>query len=238
MVATASPPVKQGQDGRGAQVRAAAVECGAADPCVPGRASRAARSGRAAHAGDSETMKLLFDLFPILLFFSAFKLADIYVATGVAIAATVLQIAWLKLRGRAVEPMQWASLGIIVVFGGMTLLFHDETFIKWKPTVLYGLFAAAMLLAPRLTGKNPLRAIMGSQLALPPRIWQQLTWAWAGFFAAMGALNLFVAYRFPLETWVDFKVFGTLGLTVVFVIVQAVWIGRYAEEPETGDAGR
>jgi intracellular septation protein len=131
-------------------------------------------------------MKLLFDLFPILLFFAAFKLADIYVATGVAI----------------------------------------------------GLFAAALLLAPRLTGKNPLRAIMGAQLSLPPRIWQRLTWAWAGFFAAMGALNLFVAYRFPLETWVDFKVFGTLGLTIVFVIVQAVWIGRHAEEPETGDAGR
>jgi intracellular septation protein len=183
-------------------------------------------------------MKLLFDLFPILLFFAAFKLADIYVATGVAIAATVLQIAWLKLRGRAVEPMQWASLGIIVVFGGMTLLFHDETFIKWKPTVLYGLFAAALLLAPMLTGKNPLRAIMGTQLALPPRIWQRLTWAWAGFFAAMGALNLFVAYRFPLETWVDFKVFGTLGLTIAFVIVQALWISRYAEEPEAGDAGR
>jgi intracellular septation protein len=183
-------------------------------------------------------MKLLFDLFPILLFFAAFKLADIYVATGVAIAATALQIAWLKLRGRPVEPMQWASLGIIVVFGGMTLLFHDETFIKWKPTVLYGLFAAALLLAPRLTGRNPLRAIMGAQLSLPPRIWQQLTWAWAGFFAFMGGLNLFVAYRFALETWVDFKVFGTLGLTVVFVIVQALWIGRHAEEPEPEDAGR
>ena len=183
-------------------------------------------------------MKLLFDLFPLVLFFVAYKAYGIFAATAVAIVASIGQIGWLKLRGRKVEPMQWASLGIIVVFGGMTLLFHDETFIKWKPTVLYGLFAAALLLAPMLTGKNPLRAIMGTQLALPPRIWQRLTWAWAGFFAGMGALNLFVAYRFPLETWVDFKVFGTLGLTIVFVIVQAVWIGRHAEEPETGDAGR
>ena len=183
-------------------------------------------------------MQLLLDFLPVIAFFAAYKLADIYVATGVAIVATVLQIAWLKLRGRAVEPMQWASLAIIVVFGGMTLLFHDETFIKWKPTVLYGLFAGALLVTPRLTGRNPLRAIMGSQLALPPRIWQRLTWAWAGFFAFMGVLNLFVAYRFPLETWVDFKVFGTLGLTVVFVIVQALWIGRHAEEPEAPDAGR
>ncbi len=200
------------------------------------RRDATAAPGRGATGPD--TIKLLFDLFPILLFFAAFKLADIYVATGVAIVATVLQIAWLKLRGRKVEPMQWASLAIIVVFGGMTLLFHDETFIKWKPTVLYGLFAGALLVTPRLTGRNPLRAIMGSQLALPPRIWQRLTWAWAGFFAFMGVLNLFVAYRFPLETWVDFKVFGTLGLTVVFVIVQALWIGRHAEEPEAPDAGR
>ena len=183
-------------------------------------------------------MKLLFDLFPILLFFAAFKLADIYVATGVAIAATFAQIGWLKARGRKVEPMQWASLAIIVVFGGMTLLFRDETFIKWKPTVLYGLFAAALLVTPRLTGRNPLQAIMGSQIALTPPLWQRLSWAWIGFFAFMGALNLFVAYTFPLATWVDFKVFGTLGLTVVFVIVQALWIGRHAEEPEAKDAGR
>ena len=176
-------------------------------------------------------MKLLFDLFPILLFFAAFKLADIYVATGVAIAATIGQIAWLKLRGRTVEPMQWASLAIIVVFGGMTLLFHDETFIKWKPTVLYALFAGALLLAPRFTGKNPLRAMMGAQLKLPDPIWRQLTLAWIAFFVAMGVANLAVAYSFPLDVWVNFKVFGTVALTIVFVIVQALWIGRHAEEP-------
>lgn len=175
-------------------------------------------------------MKLLFDLFPILLFFAAYKAADIYVATGVAIAATVVQIAWLKARGRKVEPMQWASLAIIVVFGGMTLLFRDETFIKWKPTVLYGLFAAGLLLAPRLTGRNPLRAMMGSQIAMPEAAWQRLTLAWVAFFVAMGALNLFVAYTFALDVWVDFKVFGTLALTMLFVVAQAFWIGRHAHE--------
>lgn len=182
-------------------------------------------------------MKLLFDLFPILLFFVAFKAADIYVATAVAIVATIGQIAWLRLRRRRVEPMQWASLAIIVVFGGMTLLFQDETFIKWKPTVLYGLFAAALLLAPRLTGRDPLRALMGGQIALPAPIWQRLGWAWAVFFASMGALNLFVAYTFPLDVWVDFKVFGTLALTVLFVIGQALWIGRHAEAPAAKDPG-
>ena len=176
-------------------------------------------------------MKFLFDFFPILLFFAAFKLADVYVATGVAMAASAAQIAWLKLRGKPVEVMQWAGLGIIVVFGGMTLLFHDETFIKWKPTVLYGLFALALLLAPRFTGKNPLRAIMGEKVALPDPVWQRLTRAWVAFFAAMGALNLFVAFTYPLDVWVNFKVFGTLALTVVFVILQALWIGRHAEDP-------
>jgi intracellular septation protein len=176
-------------------------------------------------------MKLLFDLFPVLLFFVAYKLADIYVATGVAIVATIGQIAWLKLRGRAVEPMQWASLVIIVAFGGMTLFFHDETFIKWKPTVLYGLFAVALLGARRVTGRNPMQAIMGGQLTLPAPIWQRLTWAWAAFFTVMAGLNLLVAYRFSLDTWVDFKLFGTLGLTLAFAVGQALWVGRYAQEP-------
>lgn len=175
-------------------------------------------------------MKLLFDLFPILLFFAAFKLGDLYVATGVAILATAGQIAWLKWRGRIVEPMQWTSLAIIVVFGGMTLLFHDETFIKWKPTVLYALFAAALLLAPRFTGVNPLRAMMGAQLTLPEPVWRQLTFAWVAFFVAMGVANLLVAYRFPLDVWVNFKVFGTMALTIVFVIAQALWVGHHAEQ--------
>jgi intracellular septation protein len=176
-------------------------------------------------------MKLLFDFFPILLFFAAFKVYGIYAATLAAIVATVGQIAWLKLRGRRIEPMQWASLVIIVVFGGLTLAFQDETFIKWKPTVLYGLFAAALLLAPRLFGRNPLRAMMGAQLSLPDPVWQRLTLAWAGFFVAMGALNLVVAYSFSLDVWVDFKVFGTLALTLVFVIAQALWIGRHVQDP-------
>lgn len=175
-------------------------------------------------------MKLLFDLLPILLFFVAYKIWGIYVATGVAIAATVLQIGWLKARGKKVEPMQWASLGIIVVFGGMTLFFQDETFIKWKPTVLYGVFAVALLGAERVTGRNPLQAIMGAQITLPSPIWQKLTFAWVTFFVGMAALNLFVAYSFPLDIWVDFKLFGTMGLTFAFVVAQSFWIGRHAQD--------
>lgn len=175
-------------------------------------------------------MKLLFDLFPILLFFVAFKLADIYVATAVAIAASVVQIVWLKLRARPLEPMQWASLAIIVVFGGMTLFLHDETFIKWKPTVLYGLFAAVLAGGRMMFGRNLVRSVMGKQLALPEPVWHRLNLAWIAFFVAMAALNLAVAYRFPTDVWVDFKLFGTMGLTIAFVVAQALWLGRYVQE--------
>lgn len=175
-------------------------------------------------------MKLLFDLFPILLFFVAFKLADIYVATGVAIVASIAQIAWLRMRGRRIEGMQWTSLAIIVVFGGMTLLFHDETFIKWKPTVLYALFALALAGAQLFFGRNLIKAMMGRQLELPEPIWTRLNVAWIAFFAAMAALNIVVAYRFSTDTWVNFKLFGTMGLTFAFVILQALYVGRYVQE--------
>ena len=179
--------------------------------------------------------KLLFDLFPIILFFVAFKLADIYVATGVAIVASIAQIAWLKLRGQRVEVMQWISLAIIVVFGGLTLLLHDEAFIKWKPTILYWAFAS-ILIGGRLAGRNLLRSVMGAQLNLPTPVWDRLGWLWTGFFAAMGATNLAVAYGFDTETWVNFKLFGTLVLTVIFVIGQGVYLSRHIKEGG-GDVG-
>lgn len=174
-------------------------------------------------------MKLLFDLFPVVLFFIAYKVADIYVATAVAIVASIVQIGWLLLRGRRVEGMQWTSLAIIVVFGGMTLLLQDETFIKWKPTVLYGLFAL-VLAGAHLFGRNLIRSLMGQQIALPESIWGRLNFLWVGFFVVMAALNLFVAYRFSTDTWVDFKLFGTTGLTLAFVLVQALYVGRHVQE--------
>ncbi len=179
-------------------------------------------------------MKLLFDLFPVLLFFVAYKVADIYAATAVAIAASVLQILWLKLRGRPVEGMQWASLAIIVVFGGMTLLLRDETFIKWKPTLLYGMFALVLAGGRLFLGRDLIKAAMGRQIALPEPVWRRLNLAWIVFFAAMAVLNLVVAYRFSTDVWVDFKLFGTMGLTLVFVVAQALYLGRHAQEPEEG----
>ncbi len=177
-------------------------------------------------------MKLLIDFFPILLFFIVFKTLGIYAATAVAIAATVAQIGWLRWRNGRVEPMQWLSLGVIVVFGGATLVAQDETFIKWKPTVLYWLMGGGLLVAEYVFKRNGIRALMGSQLELPDPVWRQLLHAWAGFFAAMGVINLWVAYHFDTDTWVNFKLFGGLGLMVLFVLAQAAYLSKHMKHEE------
>ncbi len=181
-------------------------------------------------------MKLLLDFFPIILFFVAFKLAGIYTATAVAIVATVAQIAWLRWRTGRIEPMQWLSLGVIVLFGGATLVAHNETFIKWKPTVLYWLMGATLLVGLLGFGKNFLKTLMGAQMALPDAAWRALNHTWVAFFTFMGALNLWVAYRFDTETWVSFKLFGGIGLMVVFVLAQALYLARFM--PKDEEAGK
>ena len=177
-------------------------------------------------------MKLLIDFFPILLFFVAFKFWGIYVATGVAMAATVVQITYLRLRHGKVEPMQWLSLGVIVVFGGATLLAHSETFIKWKPTVLYWLMGGALLVGQVVLRKNLIKSLMGAQMELPDAAWNAMNWSWTGLFVAMGALNLWVAYQFDTETWVNFKLFGGLGLMLVFIVAQALYLSRYIKDTD------
>ena len=177
-------------------------------------------------------MKLLIDFFPIILFFVAFKLGGIYVATGVAIAATVAQIAYLRIRHGKVEPMQWLSLGVIVLFGGATLLAQNDTFIKWKPTVLYWLMGGSLLVGQLLFRKNLLKSLMSAQMELPEAAWRAMNWSWTGFFAAMGVLNLWVAYHFDTDTWVNFKLFGGLGLMLLFVVGQALYLSRYIKDSD------
>jgi intracellular septation protein len=177
-------------------------------------------------------MKLLFDLFPLLLFFVAFKYADIYVATGVAIAASVLQILWLVARHKKIEPMHWINMTIIVVFGGATLFLHDELFIKWKPTVLYWLFALVLGLGQSVFGRNFLQNMLGAQIKLPAPIWKRLNMAWASFFAVVGALNLYVAYHWPTDIWVNFKVFGIFGMLLLFVVLQSFYLSRHMQSDD------
>ncbi len=201
--------------------------------------------------------KFLFDLFPVIIFFIAYKLGDanaevtrhllqsvglpqptgvnekpgIYLATFVAIIASVAQIAWVKLRGHKVETMLWVSLGIILVFGGATLWLHDESFIKWKPTVLYWIFAGAIFGAA-LFGRNLIRGLMDAQMELPEVAWSRLNLSWGGFFAIMGVVNLWVAFNYSTDDWVNFKLFGSMGLMLVFVIAQGMMLSRYMDKEE------
>jgi intracellular septation protein len=175
-------------------------------------------------------MKFLFDIFPVILFFAAYKFSGIYIATAVAIIATALQIAWVWFRHRKVENMQWISLALIVVFGGATLLLKDETFIKWKPTVLYWLFASVLLVSEFAFRKNLIRSMMEKQVTAPDPVWRKLLLGWIGFFAFMGVLNLYVAYSFPTDTWVSFKLFGGIGLMILFVLGQALVLAPHIKE--------
>jgi intracellular septation protein len=202
-------------------------------------------------------MKLLFDLFPVILFFATFKYygsnpegaaalvggllgsavldvkqAPILLATIVVIAATVAQIAWVHFRHGKVDKMLWVSLVLVSVFGGMTLIFQDETFIKWKPTILYWVFAGSMAFAALVLKKNPIKAMLGEQLTLPEQVWGRLNLAWIGFFLFMGVLNLIVAFNFPTDIWVDFKLFGGMGLLLLFVLGQGFMLSKYVEEKQ------
>ena len=200
-------------------------------------------------------MKLLFDLFPVILFFVAFKLSEkdpaaaaalvgqllgsgavaqsqapILVATVVVMLATAAQIGWVWFRHGRVDRMLWISLVLVVVFGGLTLIFQDETFIKWKPTLLYWIFAGSMAFAAAVLKKNAIRAMLGEQIQLPEPVWMRLNLSWMAFFVLMGALNLFVAFNFSTDTGVNFKLFGGMGLMLVFVLAQGVFLSRYMED--------
>ena len=181
-------------------------------------------------------MKFLFDLFPVALFFVAIQVWDIFVATGVAIGATIAQVLWLALRKKRIEPMLWASLAIIVVFGGLTLYLRDKTFILWKPTVLYWLFGT-VLAGGALLGRNLIRGLLSEQMALPERIWARLNWSWVVFFVCMGFANLYVAFNYSEKIWATFKLFGGMGLMLVFVVAQSLLLAKYTHDEPGNERG-
>jgi intracellular septation protein len=202
-------------------------------------------------------MKLLFDLFPVILFFVTFKYygsnpegaadllgsllgsavldvkqAPILLATVVVIVATMAQIAWVHFRHGKVDKMLWISLVLVTVFGGMTLIFQDETFIKWKPTILYWVFAGTMAFSALVLKKNPIKAMLGEQMTLPETVWDKVNLSWIAFFLFMGALNLIVAFNFSTDIWVDFKLFGGMGLLLLFVFGQGLMLSKYVEDKQ------
>ncbi len=175
-------------------------------------------------------MKLLFDFFPVLLFVIAYKLSNIFVATGVTIIAVLCQVLYFWLKNKRLEVMHLFSLVIIVFLGGATLLFHNELFIKWKPTAL-NWFLALVFLGSHLVGRKPMiQMLIGSQIQLKPAIWKRLSYSWVVFFILMGFANLWVVYNFNTDVWVNFKLFGVIGLTLVFVFLQALFLTRQIEE--------
>ncbi|RJG21173.1 septation protein A [Massilia cavernae] len=207
-------------------------------------------------------MKFLFDFFPILLFFGVFKLgernkegahsiaseylsgfisggaitpeqAPIMLATVVVIFATLAQIAWVKLRGRKVDGMLWLSFGIITIFGGATIYFHDENFIKWKPTILYWVLAFALFVAQFGFRKNLMRQAMEQTIKLPDTVWTKVSLSWMAFFFVIGLINLlaaFVVFKADTSAWVSFKLFGLTGIFFAFVVAQTLYLSKYIEE--------
>lgn len=177
-------------------------------------------------------MRLFFDFLPILLFFIAYKTYDIYTATVVVMVATAIQAAIMWFMYRRVEKMLLFSLALILILGGTTLLLHDETFVKWKPSVLNWAFALAFLGSQYIGKKSLIERMMGQNITLPANIWTRLNLAWVTFFTSLGFANIYVAFNYSTDTWVNFKLFGMMGLTLAFIIGQALYLSRYANVEE------
>ncbi len=175
-------------------------------------------------------MKLLSDLFPVILFFIAYKLYDIYTATAVAIVASITQVFFHYIRHRSVEKMHLVTAALILVLGGLTLALHDETFIKWKPTLVNWGFALVFWGSHYIGDKPIIRRMLDEAIHLPEPVWTRLSMLWITFFIFSGALNLFVAYTFDTDTWVNFKLFGLMGLTLVFLVLQGLYLAKYMED--------
>lgn len=180
-------------------------------------------------------MKFMFDLFPVLLFFIAYKMYDIYTATAVLIIACLVQTGGHRVVHKRFEKSHLITLLLVSLFGGATLLLQDEMFIKWKPSVINWLFGVAFLGSQFIGKKSLIERMLGTQLELPQTVWRNLNSAWAIFFIALGFVNLYVVYNFDTDTWVDFKLFGLMGLTLGFMLLQGLYLGRHMKEIPTKD---
>jgi intracellular septation protein len=205
-------------------------------------------------------MKVFFDFLPLVLFFAAYKVSELHsdaaaafaskyfgvlvsggvvsakdapvlLASLVVVAATLLMVVYMKLRRQHVDKLLWANVIIVTVLGAATIWFHNETFIKWKPTLIYFVMGGAFGLSETFTGTNLLQSLLGKEVTLPREIWRRLALLWCLFFVGMGLLNLYIAYHFSTDTWVNFKLFGSLGLMLVFTVLQGLYIGRHLPPP-------
>ena len=176
-------------------------------------------------------MKFLFDLLPVILFFVGFKLYGIFAATAIAIATTLAMIVYAKIKHGKIEKMLLINGAVISVLGGITLLLHDKTYIMWKPTVLYWLLAAVLLVSQLFFNKNFIQQMMGKMIEAPKTIWVKLNWLWVIFLVGLGFLNLYVAFNYSEDAWVNFKLFGVTSLMFIFIILQTLALKKYLIEP-------
>lgn len=182
-------------------------------------------------------MHLFYEIFPVLAFFIAFKLYDIYVATSVGIVATLLQVIINRWWYKKWDRKQLITLAVFTLFGGLTLYFHNPIFVKWKPTIVFWIFAVIILLSQWITSKPVTQRLMEHILQgkgeVPKQVWLKLNLIWAFFFAALGGLNLYIAYSFNNDTWVNFKFYGITIAFFILSIVQAVYLMQYVKEVKT-----
>lgn len=182
-------------------------------------------------------MKLLFDLFPVVLFFIAYKMYDIYTATVVIIVASIAQVLYFYIKHKRIEKMHIITLVLILVLGGLTLYLQDEDFIKWKPTIVNWGFALVFLGSHYIGQKPIIKRMMGQMIQLPELVWGRLSWLWIAFFMLSGATNLYVAFNYDTDTWVNFKLFGLMGMTLVFIVIQGIYINKYMQESDSEAEG-
>ncbi|MBE5255070.1 septation protein A [Serratia marcescens] len=177
-------------------------------------------------------MKQFLDFLPLIVFFAFYKLYDIYVASGALIVATALALVFTWVKYRKVEKMTLLTFLMVLVFGTLTLVFHNDLFIKWKVTVIYALFALALLISQWVLKKPLVQRMLGKELTLPDKVWSNLNLAWAIFFLACGLANIYVAFWLPQSVWVNFKVFGLTVLTLVFTLLSGIYIYRHMPEEQ------
>jgi len=177
-------------------------------------------------------MKQFLDFLPLIVFFAFYKLYDIYVASGALIVATALALVFTWFKYRKIEKMTLITVLMVLVFGTLTLVFHNDLFIKWKVTIIYTLFALALLISQLVLKKPLVQRMLGKELTLPDKVWNNLNLAWAVFFLVCGLANIYVAFWLPQSVWVNFKVFGLTALTLVFTLLSGIYIYRHMPEEQ------
>tara|TARA_R110001583_G_scaffold10698_9_gene49226 strand:- start:12512 stop:13069 length:558 start_codon:yes stop_codon:yes gene_type:complete len=181
-------------------------------------------------------MKQLLEFIPLIIFFIVYKMVDIYAATGALMVAMTITFIYSYFKnGKKAEKMQIITLAMILIFGTLTLVLHDDAFIKWKVTLVYAVFSIGLLVTQFIFKKPAIKQMLGKELALPDAVWNNLNFAWAIFFAVLGLVNIYVAFNLSQEVWVNFKVFGLLGVTLVFTALSGLYLYKYLPATDKKD---